>query len=121
MTARLREMLIEMQKEEVLKEYLGDSYEKASRQEKDSFLSYVIENIENSVDKMLNDHVEQHIKNAPEKKDHNRLMLFYTSFSVALTALLGYAFNEENLILIIISYALLVGTQSLPYIVNQKR
>jgi len=116
----LRDTLIKIQEEEVLKEYLGDAYDNATPQEKEKFLSYVKDSIEDDVDKMLNEHVQQHIKKSPEKKSHNKLMMFYTTFSVLLTGLSGYGINEKDWYIVIIAYTLLIATQSLPYIINKK-
>ncbi|KPH76063.1 hypothetical protein [Oceanobacillus caeni] len=118
--AQLREMLIEIQKEEALREFLGDKFNEATDGEKEHFLSFVINEINNDVDKMLNEHVEQHLRNLPEQKSHIKLMIFYTSFSILLTGLSGYAINEKNWAVVVFAYVLLIATQSLPYIINKK-
>ncbi|WP_080875274.1 hypothetical protein [Oceanobacillus timonensis] len=118
--ARLRELLIEIQKEETLKELLGSEYYVKTKEEKEHYLSFVISQIEQDVDKMLNEHVEQHLRSLPENKSHRNLMIFYTIANVVLTGAAGFAVNEKTWVFVVILYILLCGVQVLPYIINKK-
>lgn len=114
----LRNLLIELQQEETLKAYLKNGYNTATAQEKEEFLGYVNETIENDVDRMLMDYVENQKRISPQRKTHNKLMIAYTVLSLALTGLSGYTVNQEYWGITIVIYLILICIQSLPYISN---
>ena len=116
----LRDYLIKLQQEETLKEYLGSDYEAASKEEKEKFLSLVQAQIELDVDRMINEYMDYLEKTAPEKKKNNKIMYVYTLLTLLSTGFLGYAFNNENWVVVAFIYVLLFAVQSLPYIVDRE-
>lgn len=116
---KLRDKLIALQREETLRQYLGNNYENASESEKDHFLSFVDEQIHNDVDKMLNEFVEQRLNTSPEKKKNNIITYIYTVLTLILTGLSSYLVNDENWSVVIIIYIILILVQTIPYVVNK--
>lgn len=112
---KLRETLIGLQQEEVLKSYMGDEYKHSSKEEREHFLSFVNDSIENDVDKMLNEYFDQKQKNLPDRKRNNTMMIIYTTLTIILTGLSGYVINRELWTIVVIIYVILIIVQSIPY------
>lgn len=105
----IREILTNHQKEQVLREYLGGSYDGTSNKDKQSFLDAVKDTIEREVDNILRAFVEDVQKGSPERKRRKKLNVLNLIITVLTAPGIAYAVNIENWILVtILSIVLLV-------------
>jgi hypothetical protein len=112
--SRLRNTLIEVQKEETLKKVLLERYEQATLEEKAHLLSYLGDTIERDVDKMIREEIDVFNENTPQKKRNKKLSYFVIAAEVILTTLLAFMVNANEWYYVTGIAILIVGVLTLP-------
>lgn len=107
----IREILIEYQEEQVLREYLGANYETTTASEKQRFINVVKKTIEREVDNILQTFVDDVQKGSPERRRRKKLSILNLVITALATPGIAYSVNIENWIVVVILSLILLTIQ----------
>lgn len=118
--SRLRETLLEIQKEKTLRLLLKEKYEQSTMEERKHYLSILGDQIERDVDSLLTEFVQNYRRNEPNTINNKKLRYVYIIANVALTLAGAYAVNEKDWVFVVITGIIMVCNQYLPFIYNNE-
>lgn len=117
--SRLREELLEIQKEKFLKALLGTQYAAATEDQKNHFLFVIDDQIQIDVDKMLSEYILDQRVRSPEAQQSSKIKWVYIIMNIILSFGSAYAVNQEAWVFLGILGVLMVINQSLPFIYDK--
>ncbi|WP_033580753.1 MULTISPECIES: hypothetical protein [Priestia] len=111
MSGNLRDIVTGHQEEQVLRQYLQNSYDSTSAAEKARFISAVRDTIDREVNSILAAFVEEAQIGSPERKRRRNRNILNLLATLVSTPAIGYAVNIENWVMVGLFSALLLVVQ----------
>jgi len=107
----LRDIVTRHQEEQVLRQYLQNSYDSTPAAEKARFISAVRDTIDREVNSILAAFVEEAQIGSPERKRRRNRNILNLLATLVSTPAIGYAVNIENWVMVGLFSALLLVVQ----------
>lgn len=117
---KLKDTLLEIQREKTLRLLLKEKYEQSTMEEREHYLSILGDQIERDVDDLINDFIRNYRRNEPNAVKNKKLRNVYIIANIVLTLAGAYAVNEKAWVYVVIIGLLMVCNQYLPFIYNDE-
>lgn len=113
---QLRNKLLSIQKEEILREFMGEEYLSSSQEEKDRIYEYIGSRVEQEVDVMLREFIYNYNKSSPQAKQNFWMQIIFTFINIVLTIGIAFAVNEKAWVFVSILGIVSFVTHFIPHI-----
>lgn len=113
---QLRNKLFNIQKEEILKEFMKEGYLSATQEEKDNIFEPIRGTVELEVDRMLKEFIYNYNSSSPQVKQNFWLQVVLTFINITSTIGVAFAVNEKSWVFVTLLGLVSFATNFVPLI-----